>query len=318
MPRSAISGDAGLILRTPTSVLFVLPWGGHWIIGTTDTDWSLDRAHPAASARDIVYLLEQLNGWLDRPVRPEDIEGVYAGLRPLLSGEDEQTSALSREHAVVEPMLGIMVVAGGKYTTYRVMAADVIDRVVRRLGSFGADPPPASRTDRLPLLGADGYPAMWSNRADIARRRGITVGVLEHLLERYGTLATEVLALVDADPRLGQALDGAPEYLAAEVVYAVTAEGALHVEDVLTRRTRISIETTHRGAESAAATADLMAPLLGWGAETREREVANYLKRVEAERESQRMPDDLTADAARLGADEVRLGTRRRSSPVHG
>ncbi len=318
VPRSAISGDAGLILRTPTSVLFVLPWGGHWIIGTTDTDWSLDRAHPAASARDIVYLLEQLNGWLDRPVRPEDIEGVYAGLRPLLSGEDEQTSALSREHAVVEPMLGIMVVAGGKYTTYRVMAADVIDRVVRRLGPFGGDPPPASRTDRLPLLGADGYPAMWSNRADIARRRGITVGVFEHLLERYGTLATEVLALVDADPRLGQALDGAPEYLAAEVVYAVAAEGALHVEDVLTRRTRISIETAHRGAESAAATADLMAPLLGWNAETREREVANYLKRVEAERESQRMPDDLTADAARLGADEVRLGARRRSSPVHG
>jgi len=157
--------------RSPaTSVLFVLPWGGHWIIGTTDTDWSLDRAHPAASARDIVYLLEQLNGWLDRPVRPEDIEGVYAGLRPLLSGEDEQTSALSREHAVVEPMLGIMVVAGGKYTTYRVMAADVIDRVVRRLGPFGGDPPPASHTDRLPLLGADGYPAMWSNRADIARR----------------------------------------------------------------------------------------------------------------------------------------------------
>lgn len=307
--RSAISGDAGLILRTATSVLFVLPWGGHWIIGTTDTDWTLDRAHPAASARDIVYLLDQLNAWLDRPVELSDIEGVYAGLRPLLSGEDEKTSALSREHAVVEPMLGLMVVAGGKYTTYRVMAADVIDHVVRRLGTGGAEPR-RSRTDRLPLLGSDGYAAAWSNRADTARRRGIAVGQLEHLLERYGSLAGEVLDLVDADPALGRSLAGAPEYLAAEVVYACTAEAALHLEDVLTRRTRISIETAHRGTESAAAAAELMAGALGWDDETRDREVTNYRARVEAERESQRMPDDLTADAARLGAPEVRPGTR--------
>ena len=307
VPRSAISGDAGLILRTATSVLFVLPWGGHWIIGTTDTDWKLDRNHPAASARDIAYILDELNAWLDKPLTTDDIEGVYAGLRPLLSGEDEQTSALSREHAVVEPMLGLMVVAGGKYTTYRVMAADVIDRVVRRLGTAAGAP--RSRTDRLPLLGSDGYAAMWSNRADLARRRGVSVGVLEHLLERYGTLAGEVLDLIDEDPLLASALPGAPEYVAAEVVYACTAEGALHVEDVLTRRTRISIETTHRGAESAEATAELMGRVLGWDVATRDREVANYLARVAAERQSQQMPDDLTADAARLGAPEIRRGT---------
>ena len=136
-------------------MLFVIPWGGHWIIGTTDTDWQLDRAHPAASARDIDYLLDQVNTVLDRPLTTDDIEGVYAGLRPLLSGEADSTSALSREHAVVEPMLGLLLVAGGKYTTYRVMAADVVDRAVRRLG--GASRP--SRTDQLPLLGADGYAA---------------------------------------------------------------------------------------------------------------------------------------------------------------
>ncbi len=305
VPRSVISGDAGLILRTPTSVLFVLPWGGHWIIGTTDTDWKLDRDHPAASASDIDYILDQVNQWLERPVSTSDIEGVYAGLRPLLSGEDESTSALSREHAVVEPMLGLMVVAGGKYTTYRVMAADVIDRVVRRLGASGVP----SATDRLPLLGADGYAAMWTNRADMARRRGISVGSLEHLLERYGSLTTEVLHLIDEDPLLGSSLPGAPEYLAAEVAYACAAEGALHVEDVLTRRTRISFETAHRGVESASATAELMGRVLGWSAETRAREVTNYVARVEAERESQRMPDDLTADAARLGAPEVRRGS---------
>jgi glycerol-3-phosphate dehydrogenase len=302
VPRSAITGEAGLILRTPTSVLFVIPWGGHWIIGTTDTDWHLDRSHPAASARDISYLLDQVNTVLDRPLTTDDIEGVYAGLRPLLSGEADSTSKLSREHAVVEPMLGLLLVAGGKYTTYRVMAADVIDRAVRRLGGIA----PPSRTDELPLLGADGYAAAWRDRLDTARRHGVTAGVIEHLLERYGTLTVHLLAMIAADPALATPLNGAPEYLAAEVAYAAQAEGALHLDDVLTRRTRISIETAHRGAESARQAAAIMGEALGWDKAVREREVEHYLARVEAERQSQKMPDDLTADAARIGVPDVR------------
>ena len=318
VPRSAITGDAGLILRTPSSVLFVIPWGGHWIIGTTDTDWNLDRTHPAASSRDIAYLLEQVNQVLDRPVTPDDIEGVYAGLRPLLTAEarhrsgphtrDEQTSSLSREHAVVEPMLGLMLVAGGKYTTYRVMAADVIDRAARRLGglSRAGGTVARSHTDELPLLGADGYQQVWTNRADVARRHGVSVGVVEHLLERYGTLTAQLLTLVAEDPTLARPLVGAPEYLAAEVAYAALAEGALHLDDVLTRRTRISIETVHRGVDSAEDAALVMGRILGWDEERRRREVDHYRARVAAERESQRMPDDATADAARLGAPDPR------------
>jgi glycerol-3-phosphate dehydrogenase len=302
VPRSAITGEAGLILRTPTSVLFVIPWGGHWIIGTTDTDWHLDRAHPAASARDISYLLDQVNTVLDRPLTPDDIEGVYAGLRPLLSGEADSTSKLSREHAVFEPMLGLMLVAGGKYTTYRVMAADVIDRAVRRLG--GVAPP--SRTDQLPLLGADGFAAAWRDRQDTARRHGVTAGVIEHLLERYGTLTMHLLGMIAADPELATPLTGAPEYLAAEVAYAAMAEGALHLDDVLTRRTRISIETPHRGTQSAAHAAEIMGAALGWDKTVQAREVEHYLARVEAERQSQTMPDDLAADAARVGMPDVR------------
>lgn len=301
VPRSAITGETGLILRTATSVLFVIPWGGHWIIGTTDTDWRLDRSHPAASARDIDYLLEQVNLVLDKPLTTADIEGVYAGLRPLLSGEADSTSKLSREHAVVEPMLGLLLVAGGKYTTYRVMAGDVVDRAARRLGNVRP-----SRTADLPLLGADGYAAMWRDRADLARRHEVPVGVVEHLLERYGSLTLDLLALIAADPLLAAPLAGAPEYLAAEVTYAARAEGALHLEDVLTRRTRISFETSHRGLESAEHTAELMGAVLGWDADVRAREVAHYRARVEAERQSQRMPDDATADAARLGAPDVR------------
>jgi len=301
VPRSAITGDAGLILRTDSSVLFVIPWGGHWLIGTTDTDWALDRAHPAASATDIEYLLKQLNQVLDRPLSTQDIEGVYAGLRPLLSGEDEATSKLSREHAVVEPMLGLMLVAGGKYTTYRVMASDVVDLAVRRLPAAGR-----TRTEDIALLGAEGFEYAWNHRTALARRHGLAVGVVEHLLERYGTLTREVLKLIGERPDLGVPVDGAAEYLAAEVAYAALAEGALHLDDVLTRRTRISIETAHRGVRSAEHAAAVMGAALGWDAATRDREVEHYLARVAAERQSQRMPDDQTADAARLGAPDVR------------
>jgi glycerol-3-phosphate dehydrogenase len=307
VPRAAINGEAGLILRTPSSVLFVIPWGGHWIIGTTDTDWALDRAAPVATARDIEYLLSQLAPVLDRPLTLADIEGVYAGLRPLLAVEarfrrgphtvDEQTSALSRTHAVVEPMLGLMLVAGGKYTTYRVMAADVVDRAARRLGGVGFAVPP-SPTAELPLLGADGYRPMWTMRTEIARRHGVSVGVVEHLLERYGSLSSTVLSYVDSDPSLGRPLVGAPEYLAAEVVYAVAAEGALTLDDVLTRRLRVSIETAHRGVESARHAASLMAGVLGWDAAREEAAVADFLARVEGELQSQKMPDDESAQAA--------------------
>jgi glycerol-3-phosphate dehydrogenase len=195
-----------------------------------------------------------------------------------------------------------MLVAGGKYTTYRVMAADVIDRAARRLG--GAVRP--SRTDQLPLLGADGYAAAWRDRLDTARRHGVTAGVVEHLLERYGTLTVHLLAMISADSSLATPLTGAPEYLAAEVAYAVLAEGALHLDDVLTRRTRISIETPHRGTETARHAAQVMADALGWDGAVRDREVEHYLARVEAERQSQKMPDDLTADAARIGSPDVR------------
>jgi glycerol-3-phosphate dehydrogenase len=304
VPRSAITGEAGLILRTPTSVLFALPWGGHWIIGTTDTGWSLDRAHPAASAHDIGYLLAQINQVLVRPIAAADIEGVYAGLRPLLAGEDDATSALSREHAVVEPMLGLFLVAGGKLTTYRVMAADVVDRAARRLGVRRP-----SVTRQLPLLGADGYPAMWRDRSALAARFGVPVGAVEHLLERYGSLTPEVLAVAREAPRLAGPVAGAPEYLAAEIAYGARAEAGLHLEDVLTRRTRISIETPHRGEESARHAAELVGAELGWSAADADREVEHYLARVAAERESQRMPDDRTADAARLGAPDVRGAT---------
>ncbi|WP_018501613.1 glycerol-3-phosphate dehydrogenase/oxidase [Parafrankia discariae] len=302
VPRDRIHGSTGLILRTEKSVLFVIPWGSHWIVGTTDTEWNLDLAHPAASSADISYLLDTVNRVLRTPLTTEDITGVYAGLRPLLAGESEDTSQLSREHAVVSPVAGLTMVAGGKYTTYRVMAADAVDAATA--GMSRSVPP--SCTDRVPLLGADGYPALWNAREGLARASGLHVAWVEHLLHRYGTLVEELLALVAERAELGRPLLGAPKYLAVEAVYAASHEGALHLEDVLTRRTRISIETADRGLEAAPQVAELIAPVLGWSSATVGREIDHYRARVTAELESQRQADDHTADAARLGAPDVR------------
>jgi glycerol-3-phosphate dehydrogenase len=308
VPRDRIQSRTGLILRTEKSVLFVIPWGRHWIIGTTDTEWTLDKAHPASSSTDIDYLLDHVNEVLQTPLSRADVQGVYAGLRPLLSGESESTSQLSREHTVGSPVPGLVVVAGGKYTTYRVMARDAVDACVHGLGRSV----PPSCTQDVPLLGADGYTALWNRRRALAAASGLHVARVEHLLGRYGTLVTEVLALVRADPALGGPVTGAEDYLRAELVYAASHEGARHLEDVLTRRTRISIETFDRGLTVAPEAAALMGGVLGWTEEQTAREVEHYRLRVEAERRSQEQPDDETADAARLGApDVVPLNTAR-------
>ena len=301
VPRDRIFGDSGLILRTEKSVLFVIPWGRHWIIGTTDTDWRLGLAHPAASAADIDYLLANVNEVLAQPLTHEDVEGVYAGLRPLLSGESETTSQLSREHAVAHTVPGLVVVAGGKYTTYRVMARDAIDAAAHALD---AKVPP-SVTEDVPLLGAEGFAALRNGRHVLARRYGVHEARIEHLLGRYGSLVHEVLDLVARDPALGEPVPGAPDHLKAEIVYAASHEGARHLDDVLARRTRISIETFDRGLRAVEEVARLVAPVLGWSRAQVRREVEHYRKRVDAERESQTMPDDETADSARMGAPEV-------------
>jgi glycerol-3-phosphate dehydrogenase len=301
VPRDRLQSQTGLILRTEKSVLFVIPWGRHWIIGTTDTDWKQDLAHPAATAADIDYVLEHVNSVLTSPLSRADVEGVYAGLRPLLSGESESTSKLSREHIVGHPVPGLVVVAGGKYTTYRVMAADAVDEAVRGMDSRVAP----SCTERIPLAGADGYTALWNQRHTLAASSGLHVARIEHLLGRYGSLVHELLDLVRSDPSLGEPLPGADDYLCVEVLYAVTHEGARHVEDVLSRRTRISIEAWDRGVEAAAAVAALVAGPLGWDGATTASEVEHYLARVRAERQSQDQPDDASADAVRLAAPEI-------------
>ncbi|KRB73948.1 glycerol-3-phosphate dehydrogenase [Nocardioides sp. Root190] len=305
VPRDRIRGETGLILRTEKSVLFVIPWKRHWIIGTTDTDWELSKDHPAASSSDIDYILEHVNGVLEVPLTRDDVEGVFAGLRPLLAGESAATSKLSREHAVAHSVPGLVVVAGGKYTTYRVMAADAVDEAVHGLETVLGRKVGECVTERVPLVGADGYQALWNQRRMLAAQSGLAINRVEHLLERYGSLVLEVLDLVAAEPELGEPLPGAEDYLQVEAVYAVTHEGARHLDDILTRRMRISFETFDRGVAAAPHVAELVRGYLRWDTDQQDRELQHYLKRVEAERESQRQPDDHTADAARKGAPDV-------------
>jgi glycerol-3-phosphate dehydrogenase len=301
VPRDRLQLDTGLILRTEKSVLFVIPWGRHWLIGTTDTEWKLDKSHPAASRADIDYVLEHLNAALEQPLGRDDVQGVFAGLRPLLSGESDTTSRLSREHSVAVPVPGLVAVAGGKYTTYRVMAADAVDVAAR---SLDATVPP-SATAVTPLVGADGFQALWNRRHQLADRSGLHVARIEHLLHRQGALIHELLELIAARPELAEPLPGADDYLAVEALYGSSHEGALHLDDVLARRTRISIESWDRGEAAAEPVARLMAEVLDWSEEDISREVELYRARVAAERDSQRQEDDRTADAARLEAPDI-------------
>ena len=314
VPRDRFHSTMGLLLRTEKSVLFVIPWGRHWIIGTTDTDWELDKAHPAATAADIDYILEHVNSVLSAKLTRDDVEGVYAGLRPLLAANDDgSTASLSREHHVAHTVPGLVIIAGGKFTTYRVMAKDAIDEAAAALDGRV----PESCTDQIPLIGAEGYRAAWNKRAKIARAFGVHTVRIEHLLNRYGVMTDELLDIIRESPELAEPLPGTEDYIGAEVRYACTHEGALHLDDVLTRRTRISIESWDRGVAAAPVAARIMADALGWDDARVEHEVNTYNKRVKAELESQELPDDESADRARLEApDIIPLGSLPTQQPV--
>lgn len=303
VPRERIDGNAGLILQTEKSVLFIIPWSRYWLIGTTDTPWNLDPQHPVATSEDIDYVLEHANAVLSHPLSREDIIGTYAGLRPLLQpGTKEGTSSakVSREHTVASPTPGLTVIAGGKLTTYRVMARDAVDFA---LGSRANGLP--SITETIPLLGAVGLEAVRRQVRPWADEFGWSRPMIDHLLHRYGSNLRDIVELCREDPGLARPLAEAPAYLRAEIAYAVRAEGALHLEDVIVLRTRLSYETLDRGSGAAPEIAEVIAPLLGWSDATADRELAQYRARAEAEDLAAEQPSDETAEEVRLRAPDI-------------
>ena len=275
----AIRSTTAIIARTPASVLFLLPWGANWIVGTTDTarEPSESLADPVATEEEIDYLLGQANRWLARPLRREDVIDTYAGYRPLVAEESaEATTQVSREHMVFHPVPGLVAIAGGKYTTYRVMAADAVDAAVADLDE---DSIPASSTADIPLVGAVGFTDLWADRASLAERWDLPVETVERLLRRHGSRVSEVFDVLDIDPSLRAPLPPEGRHLAAEAVVAVTSQGALDLEDVLVRRLRITPESPDHGRAAATAVAPLIAPLLGWDEARVAAEIAAYADR---------------------------------------
>jgi glycerol-3-phosphate dehydrogenase len=308
--------DTGLLMRTEKSVLFVIPWGEHWLIGDTDTEWPFDPSLPVASHADIDYLLTKVNHMLREPLTTADIEGVFAGLRPLVAASvGADTTKLSREHAVRSPAPGLSVIAGGKYTTYRVMARDLIDVAAKDLGAGPGSAIQPSRTHEVPLAGADGYHQMWESRDEIAESAGLPVMQVERLLGRYGAELRDLLVLVADRPALKEPVPGAHPYLGAEIVFACSHEGAVHLDDVLSRRTRIRIEVRDRGTGAAPRIAELMAAELGWDQARMAAEIGRYLDMIEADLAAESMPDD--ASAFQAATDRLRgLGEGSQSPPI--
>jgi glycerol-3-phosphate dehydrogenase len=302
IPRDRINGTLALITRTPTSVLFVLPWGRSWIIGTTDTLWHEGLSHPVATHADLTYLLDMANTSLASHLTQDDVIGVYAGLRPLVDTEGLSESEISREHTVRRPIPGLVTITGGKYTTYRVMAEDTINALSDDLGEL-----PASTTNEVPLIGAAEPSEVFTSVRNHPGARGIDDEHLNRLSHRYGQLTTELLDAVASKPDLGAEMPGGAGTLAVEIVHAATHEGALHVDDVLTRRTRLYLEAGDRGLVAARHASRLIGDVLGWDDETRSAEVSRYQRRVAAELEAQSAPDDATAASIRERVQDIRL-----------
>jgi len=259
--RSAFVSTCALIARTPTSVLFALPWGRRWLIGTTDTEFVEDPGEVRPDTDDVDYLIGQANRWFDRPLSRPDVLGVYAGVRPLVTEQGTTaTASLSREHVVFNPVPGLLAIAGGKYTTYRVMAKDAVDAVLEE-GQF---PAVACTTDTIPLVGAEGFEQLWAQREALAAGAGLPVDIMEGLLRRHGGHSESVLELIGSDPVLAGRVDPGSGYLLAEAITAVEREAATTLADILVRRTRVALECGDGGRAAARRVGEVLISHCGW------------------------------------------------------
>lgn len=302
--RERISGEAGLILQTSKSVLFVIPWSRYWVIGTTDTPWKENLLNPTATADDIDYVISEANAVLANPIDRSDVIGTWAGLRPLLQPgtmDGTNSAKVSREHTVASPIPGLTVIAGGKFTTYRVMAKDAVDFA---LGKVAAKANP-STTASVALLGAEGLAEARDNARALSARFGWSDQMIDHLLHRYGANISEIAAIADAEPAMSHPLEHAPAYLRAEIVYAITHEGALHLEDLMLRRTRMNYEYVDEALAAVPEVAEIAARLLGWNEQTTANEVAVYQQMATAVEAASHTRDDESASDVREAAPQI-------------
>ncbi len=274
VPRSKLPCDIAAVVPVPKDrrSIFVVPWGDHTYLGTTDTDYTGDRDHPECTAADVTYVLDAINVFVTSPLTPADVVGTWAGLRPLVKDEaSERTADLSRRHKVIVSDSGLVTITGGKLTTYRKMAQDTVDEVATQLGRRLR----RSETAKLALHGAEGFERMRAGQEGAARL-GLDPERFEHLLYRYGTDVRTLAAMLEADPSLGEPLVEGLPYLRAEAVYAARYEMAHTLDDVLSRRTRALLLERDRTDAAAEDVARLLAPDLGWDEAEQARQVAAF------------------------------------------
>ena len=279
--KDRIASPYGLTLRIPQRVCFMVPWPDRWLIGTTDHEdlGSLDRPRP--TLREVDAILANVNANLDVGLTRKDVRGAMAGLRPLASdpsGARGSSVRASREHRVRTEPNGLVRINGGKFTTYRLMAAQTVDAA---LGRQEAKVRP-SHTGEVPIVGAAPTSELSALAGEIARRTGLDERRSDRLVSRYGTDASRVIDLA-CELGLAQPLDPTISQLEAEIVWAVREESALTIDDVLTRRLRLSEFLLDRGSGIAPRVAELMGRELGWTTGQERNEVARFLASVHRE-----------------------------------
>jgi glycerol-3-phosphate dehydrogenase len=286
VPRRRLANEHAVTLFSQLDgrVMFVLPWGDLSYIGTTDTDADAAPDGLRVTAADVTYLLRSANAaFPDAHLAANDVISAWVGLRPLLREDHRNPSQVSREHRVLESPHGLISIAGGKLTTYRVMARDVVDRVAARLRELDGRPrarrPP---TDTLALPG--GEAADLEVLVEAARGRGAPEATARHLVANYGSEAAAVLNLVDRERHLGTPIvPGRPE-IWAEINYAVEREMAVRVQDVLVRRLHLFYEVPDHAQSVAAGVCARMKQLLGWDDSRAAEELRDYVQLVERSR----------------------------------
>lgn len=275
--RDRLPLKTGMTLRVPGRVVFVIPYPGVWLVGTTDVadDGPPDRPRPTLDEVD--EILGNVNAVLDADLTRDDAVGAFAGLRPLVGAPGGDTARVSREHTIHREASGLVRVSGGKYTTYRLMARDAVDYVLD-----GEDPMPRSLTAELPLLGAAPREQLDALSAELAHDTGLDRERTDRLVDRHGSRAREVVELGREQGLLRPLADDVSE-LEAEVAWAVEQELALGLDDVLSRRMRLSMSRRDRGASIAPRVAEILGARLTWDAERQSSEVAHYLESARRE-----------------------------------
>ncbi|MEX1173016.1 MAG: glycerol-3-phosphate dehydrogenase/oxidase [Chloroflexota bacterium] len=275
VPRSRIPSTAGITIRVPGKIVFLVPWPDHWLIGTTDAPYDGPASRPAAAGWEVDKLLATVNATMDVRLTRDDVVGTFAGLRPLIAPSGGSTVKASREHRVTAESNGVVRIGGGKYTTYRVMARDVIDAAI---GQAEARRRP-SATAEWRLIGAAERPALDRLATELGTVPGLAAAhpdAAARLVARHGTQAPAVVALGGELDLLRPLVPGRP-FLEAEVAWGVRHELALSVDDMLSRRLRLSPELPDRGAAIAPRVAEIMAGDLGWGETRRALEADAYV-----------------------------------------